>query len=274
MRLQTGLTVCGVLILPLVSSLPHSIPGSNRYRRNWAGFNRRTARTSSKNILDVLFPNRPRSKWPTAVEDYSAETADLDLRQSADAGFLQSADAGFLQAADLPQQAKGYFLNLQSQVIPKDNNKTPGISSHIRSQDYKLQGSRYHHDPLDHDGSGYYHQSPSVLQEDDDSEVKGRVPRYNRAEEDVKESYVEELNDLAELDFGQSQSIGELRDIQSSNLKGNRGNTQGEGGRLSITNNLDVLRNRLMKEIIRRRQSGVVVYQEPVRSLGQLGDLG
>jgi len=27
-------------------------------------------------------------------------------------------------------------------------------------------------------------------------------------------SYVEELNDLAELDFGQSQSIGELRDIQ------------------------------------------------------------
>lgn len=27
-------------------------------------------------------------------------------------------------------------------------------------------------------------------------------------------SYVDELKDLAELDFGQSQSIGELRDIQ------------------------------------------------------------
>ena len=62
-----------------------------------------------------------------------------------------------------------------------------GISSHIKSQDYKQQGSRYHQYQLEHDGSGYNHPNPSVFPEDDDSEVQGRVPRYNREKEDVKE---------------------------------------------------------------------------------------
>ena len=60
----------------------------------------------------------PRSKWPIAVEEYLEKSADLDLRQSDDVGFRQS--------ADLPHQAQGYFLNLQSQLIPKDYNKAPG----------------------------------------------------------------------------------------------------------------------------------------------------
>ena len=60
-----------------------------------------------------------RNKWSSPIEDYPA---DVDLPQSADDDQTRSADIGLPGSADIDLQghSHGYYLNLQSKIIPQE----------------------------------------------------------------------------------------------------------------------------------------------------------